>query len=531
MVHPAGLIAYPNGNCKRVRRWIRIQGLSPPSQLGVFNNTLDNGYRAFSERYMLCNVNGVLLPALNADRFDVHSWYISWFGHRLSQELNLPPVATLEQVRNAYTGPKFKLYSRALEQLYRNGLSQADAALHSFVKFEKQAVNKAPRVINPRAPEFNLSLGQFLKFSESHYFDAIARVFGQRVVVFKGLTHIGVAEEIVSLWDTFADPVAVDADATKFDMHCHYNTLVMEHIFYLMPYVGTYRETLTYYEMVIGLNEPVFSVVWSLRHRLAWLLSKQLVNSGVAHFADGKLKFTMVGTRSSGDLNTSLGNCLIMCANVYEWSLRAGIRVALVNNGDDCVLIVERMNLQSLMTGIDAYFTRKGFRMKFGAPVDVIEGIRFCQASPVFNGRGYSMVREPDTFFQKATMCLRSCPTFRALRRWVMAVGVCEGSLYGGIPVLSRFAAAYRRNGVRVSKRYIRELYRGTTRGVHATLVVEDVPIVDAARISFFQAFGISPDEQRALEAMCDRWSLGDHIDDHAEPVYQVMSYLLSPSI
>lgn len=50
---------------------------------------------------------------------------------------------------------------------------------------------------------------------------------------------------------------------------------------------------------------------------LAELLGWQLTNKGFARTTDGLIKYEVKGCRMSGDMNTALGNCMIMCALVY----------------------------------------------------------------------------------------------------------------------------------------------------------------------------------------------------------------------
>jgi hypothetical protein len=50
---------------------------------------------------------------------------------------------------------------------------------------------------------------------------------------------------------------------------------------------------------------------------LAELLKWQLQNKGFARTIDGLIKYSVEGCRMSGDMNTALGNCTIMCALVY----------------------------------------------------------------------------------------------------------------------------------------------------------------------------------------------------------------------
>jgi len=538
-IYPTGLKCLPNGEAYRTRRWTKLTGLCPPSRLGVFNNNLANGHRAFSERYMRCKVGDGFEPALGTTMRQTLSPGAVEFLQKVSSKLDLSPVASTREVVNAYTGPKRKLYLAAEQRFWNDGVTRMDAMLHSFVKFEKTDLGKAPRVINPRSPLFNLALGRFLKLNEKKYYAAIAQTFKQESVVIKGMDCRQSAEEMLKVWDLFEDPVAVGGDATKFDMHVSLEQLYYEHLHYILPLVYSFMHAIKLYDEVIVEAASHMDLRWSNVKQLCWLLSQQLNNKGTAYFDDGKLKFEMRGTRASGDLNTSLGNCIIMCSMGYEWSVRTGVRIGLINNGDDCVFIMERREEAKWRAGLNEYYRLKGFRMVLEETVDDFEAIEFCQCKPCWTALGYIMVRNPQTVITKGTMCLLPISNIKHLRKWMMAVGICEGSLSNGVPVISAFARAMRRNGVRVSERYVRNAYAGTARIRTTDLRVVDQSILPESRLSFWRSWGILPAEQLALESHYDNWCLDssfqcwvadEAFDKEPEPIAPI-THLLCPEI
>lgn len=537
-IYPPGLKCLPNGGVTRTRRWVKLTGLAPAARLGVFNNNLGNGYRAFAERYMLCKTDVGFEPALPTTMAATLCPEAVEHLLEVVAELELAPVATTREVVKAYTGPKRKLYLQAEHKYWTDGVTRMDAMLHSFVKFEKTDLSKAPRVINPRTSVYNLSLGRYLKLNEKNYYKAIAAVFGQENVIIKGMDSVESATQIRRVWDAFDDPIAIGGDAKKFDMHVSYEALYYEHLHYIMPIVGSLAETMVLYDRVIEEKADKLNLLWSEAEQLAWLLSLQLQNVGTAYFDDGKLKFKMRGTRASGDLNTSLGNCVLMCSMARVWSKRTGVHMQLINNGDDCVFVMERRDEDTWRRGILGYYESKGFRMVLEETAYEFEEIEFCQSRPCQIGEGYTMVRNPETLVQKGSMCLQPIAGMKQLRRWMMAVGVCEGSLGGGIPVVAAFAAAMRRNGSTCSKRYIKHVYAGSSRAFHSNFDVTGVEISDDSRFSFWKAWGITPHEQIALETHYATWSLdhswqqwseADAADKDPEPIAPV-THLLSPS-
>ena len=177
----------------------------------------------------------------------------------------------------------------------------------------------------------------------------------------------------------FADPVAVGLDAKKFDMHVSAQALMFEHNLY---------------------NEVFHSK--KLKRLLMW----QIRNKGKAYTQDGELSYEILGTRSSGDLNTALGNCYLMCAMIWSLAHSLSIKIQLANNGDDCVVVMEREDVECFVHAVPEFFSRLGFRMKIEQPVDCFECIEFCQTNPVFNGASYTMVRNPRTCLVKDAMCI-----------------------------------------------------------------------------------------------------------------------------
>lgn len=512
VVHPVGLIKARNGNVTQNRRWVLVTGLAPPSKLGVFDNNLENGYRAFAERYFRCKVGDSFLPAL-------HTTDEEWCDDPVMQEycesvcshLNLAPILSTDEVVRQYNGTKRKVYEKANERFWRDGITKMDAVLRSFVKFEKCALDKAPRVINPRSPVYNLFLGRWLKQNEHSYFDAIAEAYDQDVVVMKGYDIRRTAELIQEVWYDVKNPIAIGGDASKFDMHVSRAALFYEHLFYIMPYCNSYAEARALYRRVIVESKGWMSPpsYYSDVELLCWTLSLQLENTGKAYFVDGVLKFKMSGTRASGDLNTSLGNCLIMSAMTYCWSRKAQVPVKLINNGDDCQYILEERHEKQWREGFNEFYERLGFRMVLEDTATDLESVEFCQSKPVYTADGIKMVRNPRTLVQKASMCLLPIgEDIKTLKKWMMAVGTAEGSLAQGVPVLQDFSAALRRNGKRCTTKFMNNVLDKSGRFFGLQKDVRQLPITPAARVSFFLAFGITPHEQMVLEEHYRSWRM-----------------------
>lgn len=240
--------------------------------------------------------------------------------------------------------------------------------------------------------------------------------------------------------------------------------------------------------------------------QLKWLLRQQLHNRGTAFLVDGRVKFSMEGTRSSGDLNTSLGNCLLMCSMIWAYAQSKHVCVELANNGDDCVVFMERSDLEQFSCGLDLWFRERGFAMTVEEAVDEFEEIEFCQTHPVQLSTGWRMVRNVDACLRKDPMCLVPIANDKALRKWCDAVGDCGQCLTAGVPVLSSFYGVFKKHGL-PSGKFKETVFKNRSQ-LQLAAGVKQAVIDSSARVSFYYAFGILPGEQIELEAYYERMSI-----------------------
>lgn len=486
------LTVQPNGQKSKSRSFVVMRDLGPTHALGVYNNNIRTVERAFKERYFYCKTSrGYELALPVRPRTYRNNVHLGRFRSLVVDKCRNAPVVSVHAVVESYTGPKRRIYEQAMVSLTRERISEKDARLTSFVKFEKQDLGKAPRVINPRSPRYNLKLGKYLKFLEKRVYKAINKAYGARTphTVIKGLNVEQAASVVRQKWERFRRPIAIGLDASKFDMHTSITALKYEHSFYN----GIFNSS-----------------------ELRALLRMQLHNRGTAYCEDGKVKFSMNGTRSSGDLNTSLGNCIIMCALVYAYKEECGVDLELCNNGDDCVVILEKEDEEKFRKGLDKWFTKYGYRMTVEPTVDVFEQIDFCQSRPVYDGSKYVMVRNLSNSLLKDPICLIPIQSGLVLRKWFQAVGECGASLTRGIPVLQSYYQMYQRAGIKCSDGFKSHVFKNTSLYERVTGLQERVVEVcaAAARASFYYAFGVLPEHQILLEEHLNRVVMLDEIED-----------------
>ena len=400
------------------------------------------------------------------------------FKVRMERKLVRASPVTHEQFVGMYQGRKRTIYQNALNELNATGFKEKYGYLKNFLKAEKTNItskpNFVPRVISPRSPCYNVELGSFLKPMEERVYRAINKVFGEKTVM-KGYNAAKLGGIAWKKWSKYQDPVAVGLDASRFDQHVSSVALEWEHSVYVAGTLG-------------GRN----------RKWLKKLLKMQLHNRCFGNCNDGAVTYSTDGGRASGDMNTALGNCLIMCAMIYSYGLFKGVKLSLMNNGDDCVVFMERKDLNKFSDGLREWFLQMGFDMKVEPPFTIMEEIEFCQMHPVWTPDGYLFVRNAQTGLAKDAVSIDPLRTPIEVKGWLKAVGMGGMALAGGIPIYQDHYKRYldTAGGVkpRVTTRVTGlEYYAKNMKREYGT-------IHPRTRASFYWAFGITPDMQCEIE-------------------------------
>ncbi len=460
------------------------------NDLGVFNNTVDAACVALTERYLNLKVDGVLTRPIKCQKGAFEEALSTKFAVTLARKCHYAHVYSRQEVVDMYTGQKARLYQQAADSLDYEPLTKRDAYLKTFIKFEKCNVTKAPRIINPRSTRYTLELARYLKKLEKPIYRAINKIFKSHTqhTVIKGLNIVETASVIEQKWNRFKNPVFVGGDITKLDMH-----------------IGT---------EALGYEHSVYNRIHRSR-KLKRLLQWQLLNRGRAYFKDGSVSFKMKGTRSSGDINTSTGNVVVVCSVVWKAIMEMVLEAELINNGDDFGLIFERERLAEVLAMLPRCFRKHGFILVMEQPVYRMEHIEFCQTKPVFDGSGWRMCRIPQTIFKKDTICTIAIPNATMWRKWLQAVGDCGAFLSAGIPVLSRFYAMYQRAGVAYTDAELQRFFKNTSMFQSRDRLKKLSGVITwEARESFCHAFHILPDDQVSLEQYFDSVEIGSDFLD-----------------
>lgn len=474
-------IKFPGVN--RRRNCVRVSHVAPDIEIVPFNHRFRTLERAIKERvFRVKSPNGFVSPP----KPDTDVFFSRLGAFRKALRNHLTPTApwTHRQFVDSYQGRKRVVYEEALVEL-NTGYSniERDASVHVFIKNEKTdrstKADPVPRVISPRSPLYNIRVGRYLKKIEHKMFKSIGKLYGHPTVM-KGYDIHDTARLMKEKWDMLNDPVAVGLDASRFDQHVSLEALKFEH------------------EVCID----AFAMKKD-KFKLRKLLSHQLINRCTGYTPDGMIKYTVEGTRMSGDMNTSLGNCILMCGMIWSYLQEKKIVGHLANNGDDCVVFMERKDLAKFSKNLDSWFLELGFNMVVESPVYEFEQVEFCQTKPIFDGNKWVMCRNPRTAIAKDSVMLSPYQSKGKFLGWLDAVGTGGLSMTAGLPIFQSFYKMYIRSGMRrrvdanlLSWNMQQHMKYGNKR--------TERPVSDEARCSFWLAFDITPDEQIILEKYYD---------------------------
>lgn len=450
---PVGRIAY----C--------LNWTGPKASYGVHNNSVRNLARGINERVFYRNerhetctlpVEGAfaaLAPFESSLRsFRVNAW-------------------SLQEVVNSYTGRRRTIYQNAHDSLMVLPLNERDSRLKAFVKAEKidfsAKPDPAPRIIQPRDPRFNLHFGRYMKPLEGVIYKQMARLYTSPCVA-KGFNAEKTGELIHHKWSQFKKPIAISLDASRFDQHVSVDALKWTHKIYRRFVRGA-----------------------DLDRCLGWMYH----NRGIGVAKDGVVRYQKDGGRCSGDMDTALGNCVLMVAMLYSLCSTLGIRHECIDNGDDITVFMESTERKRFLSEVKPWFTALGFDIKVESETDVLEQVEFCQTRPVCRDGRYIMVRRIEALTKDTTSLLDMHMT----PSWWYAIGECGLALTDGIPIFTELYKWMMRVGKpsRVDKH---PLYRCGMTNLATGMTYTGRPISASTRASFAAAYGIDCHRQRLLE-------------------------------
>jgi hypothetical protein len=441
----------------------------------VYNNSISNLWRGLMERLYYVKGNGGFVECPRP----VQGIFASLRSFRHQVLRYMPKHATpmtADEFVATYVGSKRKRYEKARDTLLSRPLRSSDGHVSTFIKAElyncTNKPNPAPRLIQPRTPEYLLETGRYLKVLEKRIYKAIDRVFGYHAVL-KCDNPLKRARTIQEHWACFHEPCFVGMDASRFDQHVSADALKWEHGFYLQPFD----------------NDRY------LQKLLAW----QIQNVGYARADEGFIRYAVEGCRMSGDMNTALGNVILMCGITKHYLDTMGVPYRFIDDGDDCGVIMERRNLH-LLDDLPRHHLQYGFEMEVEQAVFRIEEIEFCQCKPIQIGpEEYVMIRNIHKALHHDRIHIDK--DWARVGDLQQAISVCGLSLNKGIPIVdalyTSMATCAREKAV---NRLIHERHGDFYHCGGSQTLDKFVVDTDAARVSVYYAFGITPDMQICME-------------------------------
>jgi len=399
-----------------------------------------------------------------------------------------PPVSKISTIQflARYSGPKLRSYEQAAESLQYVPLCAEDFRIGAFIKKEKQDLGKCPRVIRPISVRANLELGKFVYPLEKAIYNTInnlcARDGCTRVTVTKGLNTFQLGKAAADKWARFTNPVTVNLDCERFDQHVS------------VPALQWARSVLVgcIHNDADGQDQK----------ELQWLLDQQNITELVARCNDGRIWAKVNGTLDSGVMNTSLYGVLLMFSMVWSLVREMHIEYEILCAGDDTNVIMERSDAAEFERRIQGWGRMFGFSIKIESVTDELEKMVFCRMQPVFDGEKWRMVRDVADALCRDSLSIKPIVNAKSYDTLRHSISQCGLSICPGIPMMQSFYQMLGR-GV-VAKKVDKDKSMSGMRYMALGLEPKVVPVTDEARLSFYRAFGYTPEQQISMEDAYD---------------------------
>jgi len=423
-------------------------------------------------------------------------------AHDLTPHLPRCVPITFQQFISKYTGAKKMRYEQAWKHWKQNSqIDKRDKKIGAFIKKELMLLKETKpfedmisRIVQARTPKFNLLFGIYIRPCEDRVYHAIDKMYNLRTTgcrqektIMKGLNALEQGFQISIKWKRIGDDcVFIGLDASRFDQCCN-------------------KELLRILHDVIKDCFPNKND----RKCVAELCAYTLHNQCKGKARDGTVEYLMNGGLCSGEMTTSMTGCVIMSCVIYVFCVyhMKLDDFAVIDMGDDGGLFIDKKYIKAIQRELPDFFRRFGLVMTVEETVYRIEHIEFCQTKPVWDGQKWRMVRDPRTASVKDATSLTPFNARKDLANYLNSVGKGGLSLTGGIPMWQNYYRSMIKNGsLQIGNFKFRDIK--LEGGIYylslrmSEKYVDD--LCDDARLSFWRAFGIIPDVQKAQERRYD---------------------------
>lgn len=400
---------------------------------------------------------------------------------------------TFDEVLSIYSGPKRTRYQNAIESLANKPLVKGDRYVTAFVKGEKlnpyTKENPDPRMIQYRGPRYGIVLATYLKPIEKKLLGIVVGTKDLPAMA-KGLNSKERARLLERKWESFGQPVCVSLDCSRWDRHLHKDMLQIEHDFY---------------KHLIGGSKE-----------LDWLLAGQLKNKCKVGpiTKDWIVKYVVNGNRMSGDMNTALGNCLMMVLfvktaieqlKISDWDI--------MDDGDDCLLFLENKDLAIIEKELPNIFLTYGQELKIENVARNITSVQFCQTRYVNLSTGARMISDWRKILGCGTSGIRFWDNPRIVPDMLHAVGTCLFAGNFGVPIIQQYALRLIQLGSGKLPKCWKMMYdeqmklARDTRMWESGIIYNEMPISMDDRYEFELTYGVRVERQLEIEDYLRRWN------------------------
>lgn len=522
---------------RRERQFLRICALSPPIRMVVFSSSKANIVAALLGRllYDVDEVNKTLVPIDREEFVDGKSIFES-DGIRMIVSLIVREAKTLRWQGSYFQGKMTDeeflqsrpqhLVAKYTQPVLAKNTEPYDprvASVATFVKDEKKEYKECiPRGINPRDLVFNGFLGPYVSSVEKLIFAAFNSLFKRYTgsdypTVMKGLNALERATAIYGKVKERKKMAFRGFDISHFDKRqCLQCLDKLEHAVYRGMFKGDELKEVTR------------------------LLRAQLRSNISSYTSDGyNIRTKTEGGRMSGDMNTSVGNVIVMCGLMLLYIIEYEPKqFSIIDDGDDAGTICE-VETEHHWDAFPAHMKRYGFKLVVEKAVYKLEHIVFCQSQPVMGSDGqYRMMRTIRTAMMKDACCMKSVVTQQEYDAWRLSVGTGGLALAGVYEVWDAYYRCFLRNPGKVSKRMLKKYatqFLETGMG-HLTkgLVHTKVDFTIESAISVYEASGLTPDEQDLMVQYYDSLDISKFdvlaVENNGEEIYYCHN-ILNPTV
>nr|QTJ63691.1 RNA-dependent RNA polymerase [Dipteran tombus-related virus] len=297
-----------------------------------------------------------------------------------------------EYINSMDNSSKRNMYQRVFDDIQQGRPIRGHIC--PFTKLEKVGTGsyKSPRLIQARHPSFNLAYGRFIK--------PLEKKLKHRPEFGKG-TYDNIAAKIDKhsrKWKYYTE-----LDHKVFDAHITVEMLKLIHNFYLSCYA----------------NNP----------ELLLLCKRTISNRAYGRHGE---KYKIRGTRMSGDVDTSFGNCLLNYYILRSCLADLGIECEIIVNGDDSIIFT---NIPLDPATIKAALRRYNMDAVISPSVTSIHKVTFCRTKLVYHPNGHpTMMFDPIRLRKIYGMTYKNL-TNKQYKQYVMNVQHCNHTINSNSPL------------------------------------------------------------------------------------------------